>query len=62
MKRVQPIIEEAKKSVESISKSNLEWLRGLRIPPEPIRDVMQAVLRVFGNYDVSWNSMKVFLG
>ncbi len=32
------------------------------MPPEPIHDVMKGVLRVFGNFDQSWNSMKKFLG
>jgi dynein heavy chain 2 len=31
------------------------------MPPEPIHDVMSAVLRIFGNLDFSWNSMKKFL-
>lgn len=48
--------------MQGISKSNLDWLRGLRMPPEAIHDVMLGVLRVFGNYDTSWNSMKKFLG
>ena len=31
------------------------------MPPEPIHDVLNAVLRLFGNYDTSWNAMKKFL-
>ena len=58
---VQPIIDNAKHAVEGISKSNLDWLRSLRMPPEAIINVMKAVLRVFGNLDSSWTSMKKFL-
>jgi len=47
------LIDEAKKSVEGISKQNLDWLRGLRMPPEPIHDVLQGVIAVFGNSDRS---------
>ena len=32
------------------------------MPPEPIHDVMKGVLRVFGNYEATWNAMKKFLG
>ena len=31
------------------------------MPPEPISDVLQGVLRIMGNYDASWGSMKKFL-
>ena len=31
------------------------------MPPEPIHDVLSVVLRMMGNYDNSWNSMKRFL-
>lgn len=31
------------------------------MPPEAIHDVLNAVLRIFGVFDASWNSMKKFL-
>ena len=31
------------------------------MPPEPCHDVLNAVLKMFGNQDTSWNSMKRFL-
>ena len=34
----------------------------LKMPPEAIRDVMEGVLRVMGNFDTSWVSMKRLLG
>ena len=30
-------------------------------PPETVRNVLKAVLALFGNTDFSWNAMKVFL-
>ena len=40
----------------------MDELKSMRMPPEPIHDVLNAVLRMFGQYDSSWNSMKKFLG
>lgn len=62
LKKVQPLIDEAKNSIQGISKSNLDWLKSLRMPPEAIHDVMKAVLKVFGIQDESWSEMKKFLG
>ena len=31
------------------------------MPPEAIHDVLNSVLRIFKNYDTSWNSMQRFL-
>ena len=59
-----------------MKKQNLDELKALRMPPEPIHDVLNAVLRLFGNMgkkylnkhtynpnplDTSWNAMKKFL-
>ncbi len=62
LREVQPLIDMAKQAVEGISKQNLDWLRSLKMPPQPIHDVMGAVLLIFGNQDTSWNNMKKFLG
>ena len=32
------------------------------MPPEPVHDVLEAVLIIFGNFESSWNNMKKFLG
>jgi dynein heavy chain 2 len=32
------------------------------MPVETIHDILSAVLRIFGNQDTSWNSMKKFIG
>ena len=45
----------------SIQKTHLDELRSLRMPPEAIHDVLNSVLRIFKNYDTSWNSMQRFL-
>lgn len=36
-------------------------MRSLRAPPEPVRDVLEGVLRLMGIADTSWHSMKMFL-
>ena len=58
---IQPMVDEAQKAVGSIRKESLDELKSLRMPPEPVHDVLSAVLRLMGNYDTSWNSMKDFL-
>jgi dynein heavy chain 2 len=58
---IQPILEAAKKAVGSIKPDHLNEIRALKMPPEPIHDVLNGVLRLMGNYDNSWASMKKFL-
>ena len=58
---VRPILEGAQKAVGAIRQDHLTEIRSLKMPPEPIADVMQGVLRLMGNYDASWGSMKKFL-
>ncbi len=45
----------------SISKSNINELKSFMMPVETIHDILSAVLRIFGNQDTSWNSMKKFI-
>jgi dynein heavy chain 2, cytosolic len=61
LKGVQPVIESAKRSVRNLKSENLNEVRSLKAPPEAIRNVLEAVLRVMGQSDTSWNSMKRFL-
>ena len=61
LKDIAPLVEEARKAVGGIQKSNLDELKSLKMPPEAIHDVLKAVLRIFGVFDASWNSMKKFL-
>ena len=56
-----PVLESAKKAVSGIKKDNLNEIRSLKLPPEPIRDVLEGVLRLMNNQDTSWISMKRFL-
>ena len=59
---VQPVLEAARAAVGGIKSDNLNEIKSLKMPPEPIRDVLEGVLRIMGNYDTSWISMKRFLG
>lgn len=56
-----PILDAAKQAVGNIKKDNLTEIRSLKLPPEPIRDVLEGVLRLMKNQDTSWISMKKFL-
>jgi dynein heavy chain 2 len=59
---VEPIIRSAKAAVGDIGSDSLSEIRSLRAPPHAIRDVLEGVLRLMGILDMSWNSMKGFLG
>jgi hypothetical protein len=48
LSEVQPLIEEAKKSVSGISSKNLNELASLPKPPQAIIDVMKVLVRMFG--------------
>lgn len=48
----------AKAAVGNIKSESLAEIRSLRAPPDVIRDILEAVLNLMGNYDTSWNSMK----
>ncbi|GBG84147.1 hypothetical protein CBR_g38121 [Chara braunii] len=62
LNEIWPLVEQARKSVGQIKNDNLNEIRSLKMPPEAIRDVLEGVLRLMGNYDTSWMSMKKFLG
>lgn len=59
---ITPILESAKKAVGQISSTQLNEIRSLKMPPEPIADVISGVLMLLGIKDTSWHSMKKFLG
>ena len=59
---VKPIVDEAKTAVGNIKPNSLNEIRTLRAPPETIRDILEGVLKLMGNEDTSWTSMKQFLG
>ena len=60
--QVQPVVDEAKKAVGNLQARDLNEIRSLRAPPEVIRDILEGVLKLMGNQDTSWTSMKSFLG
>ncbi|KAJ3307863.1 Cytoplasmic dynein 2 heavy chain 1, partial [Blyttiomyces sp. JEL0837] len=59
---VEPIVRAAKSAVGEIKNESLTEIRSLRAPPPAVRDVLEGVLRLMGTLDMSWNSMKGFLG
>ena len=59
---VAPIIEAARLAVGQIKSDHLNEIRSLKAPPDAIRDVLEGVLKLMGQADTSWNSMKKFLG
>ncbi|KAL3676900.1 hypothetical protein R1sor_026848 [Riccia sorocarpa] len=61
LRKVQPQVDAARKAVGQIRSDHLNEIRSLKIPPEAIRDVLEGVLRLMGNFDTSWLSMKKFL-
>ena len=48
--------------MQGIKKNNLTELRSFITPPQPILDVMKAVMSMFGIYEYTWSAMKKFLG
>ena len=59
---VAPVIEAARLAVGQIKSDHLNEIRSLKAPPDAIRDVLEGVLKLMGQADTSWNSMKKFLG
>lgn len=57
-----PIMEAARDAVSGIRSEALSEIRSLKAPPEPVRDVLEGVLALLGVTDVSWASMRKFLG
>ena len=60
LSKIAPVLEAAKAAVGGIKSDNLNEIRSLKMPPEAIRDVLEGVLRIMGNYDTSGISMKRF--
>ena len=58
LKEIQPLIDEAKKAVGSISSDTLSEIRSLRAPPDAVKDILEGVLRLMGILDTSWASMR----
>ena len=58
LSEIEPLIREAKDAVGNIKPDSLSEIRSLRMPPDVIRDILEAVLRLMGIFDTSWVSMK----
>lgn len=59
---IQPVLDQAKEAVKGIKSENLNEIRSLKTPPAPISDVLSGCLMLLGIQDLSWLSMKKFLG
>lgn len=55
---VMPIVEQSKRAVGSIKSESLGEIRAFRAPPDVVRDILEGVLRLMSEKDVSWNAMK----
>lgn len=62
LSEIQPILDKAKEAVGQIKKANLDEIRALGAPPEQIADVIGAVLMLLKVSDLTWSSMRRFLG
>lgn len=58
---IEPLLQEARAAVGNIKPEAITEIRSLRAPTSVIRDILEAVLRLMGIQDTSWNSMKTFL-
>ncbi|GET89825.1 dynein heavy chain, putative [Leishmania tarentolae] len=59
---IKPMMEAARDAVSTIRSEQLSEIRSLPSPPEAIRVVLEGVLALLGMNDVSWQSMRQFLG
>ncbi|KPI89860.1 putative dynein heavy chain [Leptomonas seymouri] len=59
---IKPMMEAARDAVSAIRSEQLNEIRSLPSPPEAIRVVLEGVLALLGVNDVSWQSMRQFLG
>ena len=58
LSEIEPLVQEAKDAVGDIKPESLSEIRSLRMPPDVIRDILEAVQRLMGIFDTSWVSMK----
>nr|AAU93603.1 cytoplasmic dynein heavy chain 2.2 [Leishmania mexicana] len=59
---IKPMMEAARDAISTIRSEQLNEIRSLLSPPEAIRVVLEGVLALLGVNDVSWQSMRQFLG
>ena len=58
LSEIQPLVQDAKSAVGDIKPESLSEIRSLRMPPDVIRDILEALQRLMGIFDASWVSMK----
>jgi len=58
---IEPLVKEAKEAVGNIKTETLSEIRALRMPPDVIRDILEAVLRLMGTFDTSWGNMRRYV-
>ncbi len=61
LKDIQPEVDKAKEAVGDLKPANITEIKSYKMPPDPVSDVLQGVLRLMGEEDTSWSSMKKFL-
>lgn len=54
LSEIQPQVDLAKKAVGELNPSNLNEIKNFRIPPDPVADVLGAVVQLLGESDTSW--------
>ena len=54
-------MDAARASVGELKSSNLNEIKGFRVPPDAVVHVLGAVMQFLGQTDISWNAMKRFL-
>lgn len=59
---VWPIVEAAKKQVNSINKTDISELKSYKEPNPAVRDVFEAMFLLMGKGKISWSSIKKELG
>ena len=62
LREIQPMIDQAKEAVGSISRKDLDEVKSFKFPPEPVIDVFTILLRMLGQEDTSWSTIRKFLG
>lgn len=58
LQEVLPMLESAKQAVTKIKNSDLSEIKSLRAPPTVIHNILEGVLKLFGNKDTSWSGMR----
>ena len=58
---IMPEVEAAREKVGELKTDNLNEIKAFRIPPDPVHDVLGAVLFLMGVRDTTWGNMKKFL-